>query len=145
MPVQLRRILLVFALFIGFMLVLRYFLKPKSFGDLGSYRADALIDIAAQEPKFIDAENCIMCHDSIGKDKAAGSHKLINCQTCHAPGHLHVNEPEKNKMLIPKGREFCVRCHAKNAARPKAIIKQIDETVHNKEEVCISCHNPHKP
>ncbi len=145
MPVQLRRILLVFALFIAIMLVLRHFLKPKTFGDLGHYRADALIDIAAKEPKYTDAENCIMCHDSIGKDKEAGQHNLINCQTCHGSGGSHINEPEKNKMIKPEGRAFCARCHEKNPARPNGIIKQIDPAEHNKEEVCISCHNPHKP
>lgn len=145
MPVQLRRILLVFAFFIALMLILRYFLKPKTFGELGHYRASALVDIAAKEPKFINTDDCAMCHDSIAKMKGDGNHKQINCQTCHGSGNKHVNEPEKNEMIRSKERAFCIKCHEKNAARPKNIIKQVDAAEHNKGEECVSCHNPHKP
>jgi hypothetical protein len=145
MPIQIKRLIAAFAIFISLSLVLIYFLTPESWGEFGPYRGISLNEIANQEPKYSDKESCSMCHDSIVSLKTGGEHKSITCETCHGPGYKHVNEPEKNKMEKPEGREFCVRCHAKNAARPKNIIKQIDAIEHNKGEVCISCHNPHKP
>ena len=145
MPVQVKRLIMAFAFFIVLMLVVRYFLKPDSWGDLGPYRSLALKEIAGKEPKYVDSESCTMCHDSIANLKSGGEHKTVNCQTCHGPGYRHINEPEKENIEKPEGREFCVRCHAKNAARPQNIIKQVDAIEHNKGEICISCHNPHKP
>jgi len=145
MPIQIKRLLLVFAFFIALMLVIRYFLKPDSWGKMGPYRYEALKEIANKEPKYVDLASCEMCHDTIVKIKIEGEHKSINCQTCHGPGYKHINEPDTSNIEKPKGREFCVRCHAKNSARPENIVKQIDAIEHNKGEVCITCHNPHKP
>jgi len=44
MPKQIQRLLIVFAVFISLFLVARHYLVPKTFGDLGHYRADALKD-----------------------------------------------------------------------------------------------------
>ncbi|PIY02817.1 MAG: hypothetical protein COZ21_12195 [Bacteroidetes bacterium CG_4_10_14_3_um_filter_31_20] len=145
MPIQVKRLLIAFALFFIVFFILVYFLFPESWGDIGPYRSLALKEIADKEPKYVDTESCTMCHDSIANLKNDGEHKSINCQTCHGVGYKHVNEPETNKMDIPKGRDFCARCHALNAARPKNIIKQVDIIEHNKGEECLSCHNPHKP
>lgn len=149
MPLQVKRLLLAFALFIGLMLAMKYFLTPKSWGEFGHYRGLALKEIADKEPKYLGSKSCVSCHDTIATLQMDGEHKSINCETCHGPGYKHNKEPEKNKLgkLLGKtgGREFCVKCHAINAARPKNIIKQIDIVEHNQEEACINCHNPHKP
>ncbi len=145
MPLQLKRLLLVFAVFIGIMLVLKYYLTPDSWREYGPYRGKALTEIAAKEAKYVQMETCAMCHDSIAEFKSQGNHKPLQCEVCHGPGYKHMDEPENNKMEIPQGRQFCLRCHTQNAASPKNVIKQIDAVEHYEGEDCITCHNPHQP
>ncbi|MDA3905968.1 MAG: hypothetical protein PF484_07820 [Bacteroidales bacterium] len=145
MPLQVKRLLIVFAILIGTMFALKYFLTPESWREFGPYRGNALKEIAAQEAKYIDTKTCAMCHDLIAELKNNGEHNSIQCENCHGPGYKHIDDQENNEMKIPKGREFCIRCHARNAARPLNIIKQIDATEHNIGEDCITCHNPHQP
>lgn len=148
MPVQIKRLILVFAVFIGIMLVLKYLLTPESWREYGPYRGNALREIAAQDIKYMQMETCEMCHDSIASLKSEGVHKSLQCEVCHGPGYLHAddeNEPENNDMQIPEDGQFCMRCHTKNPASPKNIIKQIDAAEHSEGEDCINCHNPHQP
>jgi hypothetical protein len=145
MPIQVKRLLLAFAVFIGMMLVLKYLLTPVSWREYGPYRGDALKEIAGNEVKYIEMEACAMCHDSIAAIKSQGNHKSIQCEICHSPGYKHADDPENNKLEIPNGGPFCLRCHTKNPASRENIIKQIDALEHNPGEECITCHNPHKP
>lgn len=145
MPLQVKRVILVFAILLGIMFAAKYFLTPESWREYGPYRGNAIKEIAAQEAKFVDTETCAMCHDLIANLKMEGEHKSVQCETCHGPGYKHMDDQEKNQMEIPEGREFCIRCHAKNLARPQNMIKQIDAVEHNKGENCITCHNPHSP
>ncbi|MCF6170833.1 MAG: hypothetical protein L3J66_07655 [Bacteroidales bacterium] len=145
MPLQIKRLMLAFAVFIGLMLGLKYFLTPDSWREYGPYRGKALTEIADKVPKYVDMETCAMCHDSIAELKNQGLHKLIQCELCHGPGYLHVEDDENNKMKIPEGSGVCIECHAKNAARPDKIIKQVDVAEHSEGEECINCHNPHEP
>ncbi len=145
MPLQVKRLLIVFAILIGIMFALKYFLTPESWREYGPYRGNALREIAAQETKYVDTETCAICHDSIANLKMGGEHKSIQCEICHSTGYKHVDDPENNEMEIFNSREFCLKCHEKNPARPQNIIKQIDAIEHNEGEVCITCHNPHQP
>jgi len=145
MPLQVKRLLLAFAVFIGIMLVLKYLLTPESWREYGPYRGNALIEIADKEAKYVQMETCAMCHDSIAEIKTQGSHQSIQCEICHGPGYKHADDPENNNMELNHDRQFCLRCHTKNAASPKNIIKQIDAVEHNEGEECITCHNPHQP
>ena len=145
MPIQLKRLLLAFAFFVGIMLVLKYFLTPESWREYGAYRGNALIEISDKEAKFVQTETCAMCHDSIAELKTQGLHKTIECEICHGPGYKHVEDDEINKMMIPEGSSLCMRCHTKNTASPQNVIKQIDAVEHSEGEECINCHNPHEP
>jgi len=144
MPLQLQRLLLVFAVFIGIMLGLKYFLTPESWREYGPYRGNAIREIGAKDIKFVQMDDCAMCHDSIAELKNQGEHISIQCEICHGPGYMHI-EDETNPMEIIEGRALCLRCHALNPARPQNVIKQIDDAEHNAEEDCITCHNPHQP
>ena len=145
MPVQVQRLLIAFAIFIALFLVARHFLRPASFGQYGHYRGDALKENEDKPIKYVNMnETCVMCHDSIAAVRDSSVHKSIDCQTCHGPGNLHVEDPQKTNIIKEHSREFCGRCHAKNPARAK-IIKQIDIEEHNKEDECITCHNSHNP
>ena len=144
MPLQVKRLLLVFAVFIGIMLISKYYLTPDSWREFGPYRGNAIGEIASQQAKFIQMDDCIACHDSIGELKSEGKHINLQCEICHGPGYLHIDD-ETVKMEIPKGIGVCMRCHTKNEASPKEIIKQIDPQEHSEGEECINCHNPHQP
>jgi|TARA_B100001971_G_C18205272_1_gene547171 hypothetical protein len=144
MPVQVKRLLIVFAVFIGLMIGLKVIFTPESWREYGAYRGYALTEIADKEAKYVQMETCVMCHDSIGELKDQGMHINLQCELCHGPGYIHI-EDENVDMLIPEDDQFCVRCHAINAARPQDIIKQIDAEEHSEGEECIMCHNPHQP
>lgn len=146
MPIQVKRLLIVFGLFIGLMLALKFLLTPDSWREFnGPYRGEAVREIADKQPKYVQMETCVMCHDDIGELKSSGKHKSLQCELCHGVGYAHMDEPEENPMIIPEGRGYCVTCHEKNPARPANVIKQIDPKEHNIEEECITCHNPHEP
>jgi hypothetical protein len=144
MPLQVKRLLLVFAVLIAASISLKYFLTPESFGEYGHYRGNALREIASKEAKYVQIDDCSMCHDSIAELKSSGVHAPLQCEVCHGPGFKHI-EDETNKMEIPQDGQFCMRCHTINAASPKKVIKQIDAVEHAEGEDCITCHNPHQP
>ena len=145
MSQQIQRLIIVFLIFISLFLVVRHFLVPKSFGKYGHYDAQALKDNESQEIKYVDSKECATCHSDIDSLKTSGSHKAINCQTCHGPGYLHIQDPSANQLEKPSERKFCGNCHSLNAAKSKSIIKQQDLSKHNVENKCIECHNPHQP
>jgi hypothetical protein len=126
------------------MIGLKVIFTPESWREYGAYRGYALTEIADKEAKYVQMETCVMCHDSIGELKDQGMHINLQCELCHGPGYIHI-EDENVDMLIPEDDQFCVRCHAINAARPQDIIKQIDAEEHSEGEECIMCHNPHQP
>ena len=144
MPVQVKRLLLVFAVLIAASISLKYYLTPKSFGEYGHYRGKALEEIASKEPKYVQMDDCAMCHDSIAELKSSGVHAPLQCEVCHGPGYKHI-EDESNKMLIPENGQFCMRCHNINPAKHKNVIKEIDAEKHAEGEDCLTCHNPHQP
>lgn len=145
MPVQVKRLLLVFAFFITISIILIYFLTPRSFGEFGHYRGKALEEIASKNLKYIQMDDCAMCHDSIAELKSSGLHAPLQCEVCHGPGYLHIEDEETNRMEIPEEGQFCMRCHTINIAKSKNVIKQIDAIEHAEGEDCITCHNPHQP
>jgi hypothetical protein len=144
MPRQVIRLFIVFAIFVILFLIARHFLTPKTFGEFGHYRGDALKDNKAREVNYIGSDACYDCHDSIASLKKSGFHKVLNCETCHGTGTKHVNDP-KIVLNKPTEREFCGKCHNKNAAKSLNNIKQIDIKEHNIDNKCIDCHNPHEP
>jgi hypothetical protein len=144
-PPQIPRLALAFAIFISLFLVLRHFLLPDTFGQYGHYRAASLIDNAAFEIHYAGHRACLECHQDIEDLKAQDVHSSIHCEICHGPGQKHVVSGEASDILKPSGREFCGRCHQKNAARSKDAVFQVDLAKHNIGKNCVECHNPHQP
>ncbi len=145
MPVQLKTLLPLFAVFIILFLVARYFLVPDSFGEYGYYRANAIDDVAAHTVNYAGKEICIECHDVEAELIASDQHANLSCEICHGPNAKHADDYEVKESLVMGGtREFCGRCHGLNPARKIEVINQVDLKEHYPEkEKCIDCHNPH--
>jgi hypothetical protein len=169
MPTHIRRLIIVFAVFILLFLVVQQFLKPESFGELGHYRANAIDENSAKELQYAGNQNCSSCHDSLRVLKAEGLHAALTCEACHGPGLKHAlyadrfiggTLPDSLLLHKPTERKDCAICHQINAARKKilfdtidnSLIRQVNVLEHNlmskktkKERKCVQCHNPHQP
>ncbi len=145
MPIQLKRLLPLFIIFIGLFLIVRHFLVPDTFGQYGHYRGDALIDNASRNLVHASKEDCHECHSDIQEKLENDMHASLSCLVCHGPGLMHVADPLAENIEKMSGRTFCGRCHQLNAARSTDMIYQIDiATHHTEKDNCIECHNPHE-
>ncbi len=145
MPVQLKRLIPLFVLFIAIFLVARHFLVPESFGKYGHYRANSIDEIGALPINYAGKSTCVECHDTEAEMLASDQHTGLSCEVCHGPNAKHADDYEFKDDLVKNGsREFCGRCHSINAARNPEVITQVDIKEHHPEkENCIDCHNPH--
>jgi hypothetical protein len=169
MPKHIKRLILVFGIFIALFILLQQILRPSSFGELGHYRSDAIEENAANELHYAGVANCSSCHDTVRLQKSAGLHAMLTCEACHGPGLKHARFagsftgfplPDSLVLQKPTERKDCALCHQINAARVKilfdtidnSLIRQVNALEHNlmskktkKERKCVSCHNPHQP
>lgn len=169
MPQHLKRLVLVFVVFIILFLIVQHMLKPVSFGKLGHYRELSIHENSIKPLYYAGAANCVSCHDSIHSIKAVGFHAQLKCEVCHGPGLKHVlyaglfkgkQLPDSLILIKPSERKDCALCHEINAARIKilfdtinnSMIKQVNVMEHNLmskktkiEKKCVLCHNPHQP
>ena len=145
MPSQIKRLLLLFAIFIGLFLIIRQLLIPATFGEYGYYRGASLGENAGKIPHYAGHTTCGKCHADIVQAKGTDLHADLACEICHGPCAKHVLNPHAFKVEKPSGRDFCAVCHSYNPAKDKNVINQIDPKVHNIGKQCIECHNPHKP
>ncbi len=125
-------------------LLLRSQFVPKSFGQYGHYRGNALAEIADRQPKFAGHQACEDCHADVVTTKTAGKHAHVNCEACHGPAANHAADPTSVKPQLPDTRVLCARCHAQIAGRP-ASFPQVKVKDHAGDEPCKSCHQPHSP
>lgn len=125
-------------------LIARHFSVPPSFGLYGHYRANALGELKAREPKYAGTEACVECHDDIYQLKATGYHKNLACEVCHGPAGKHAEDPTGVKPQIPHERKNCTICHNYNPARPQGFPQIIAEQ-HNPGKFCTQCHKAHNP
>jgi hypothetical protein len=125
-------------------LVIRGFLVPKSFGQFGHYRANAVTEIAARPIKFAGHESCEGCHADVLDKKKNGKHAGVNCEACHGPQAQHVDDPTSVKPAKLDTAVLCARCHDANAAKPRNF-PQVDTEEHSTGLPCDTCHQPHSP
>ena len=145
MPPQLKRLIPLFAVFIGLFLVARYLLIPESFGEHGHYRFNSIDENKNIVLRYAGSEICIDCHEDQVEFLSSDLHAGLSCETCHGPCLDHANLEDSAQIIIPNQREFCGLCHAYNPTRKKDVIVQVDLSEHNIEKNCIECHNPHMP
>ena len=138
------RLAAVFAAALLLFLVLRSVLVPKSFGQYGHYRADALKDITAKDPVFAGQKACEECHSDVVEMKKAGKHAGVHCEACHGALANHAADPASVVPQLPDTAVLCARCHQENLAKPTGF-PQVDAKEHSGGEKCKNCHVPHDP
>jgi hypothetical protein len=138
------RLAAVFVAGILLFLVIRGFLVPKSFGQYGHYRGDAIAEMAARPVNFAGHETCESCHADVLSKKKDGKHAHVNCEACHGPLAKHSDDPASVKPDKFDTAVLCVRCHEANAAKPKAF-PQVASVDHSTGLPCETCHQPHSP
>jgi hypothetical protein len=126
-------------LFLG----MRQFLVPKSFGQYGHYRGDAIGEIASRPVNFAGHQACEGCHAEVLEKKRGSRHMQVNCEACHGPLAKHADDPSVQPAKLDTA-VLCVRCHEANAAKPKGF-PQVASADHSTGLPCDTCHQPHSP
>jgi len=144
MPQQTIRLAIVFLMLGSLLVVARHYLVPKTFGDLGHYRAASIDENASRPLVYAGRDTCGACHPDILELHDAGRHLTVACEVCHGAAAAHVEAPLDVKPPAPRQRGYCPLCHGYDAARPTGF-PQIDPVTHNPVQPCITCHNPHEP
>lgn len=138
------RLLGVFAAGLLLFLIVRGFLVPRSFGEYGHYRGNALAEIAARPVNYAGHATCEGCHTDVFDKKKDGKHAHVNCEACHGALAKHADDPASVTPQKLDAAVLCVRCHEANAAKPKSF-PQVVSADHASGVVCDTCHQPHSP
>ncbi len=141
---HLLRIAFVFLVGLLAFLGLRAWFVPKSFGQFGHYRGDALKEIAALPVVHAGHETCEACHVDVLEKKKTGKHAGVNCEACHGPQAQHADDPGSVKPVLPDTSVLCARCHEANSAKPKWF-PAVNTSEHAMGMPCNACHTPHSP
>ena len=129
--------------FLVFLLIRAHFI-PKSFGEYGHYRGNALAELSSWPISYAGHLACEGCHSDVVSIKTAGKHTGVDCETCHGPLAKHVENPASVTPQLPDTAMLCARCHEANIAKPKNF-PQVVSAEHSGGIVCKICHQPHSP
>jgi hypothetical protein len=141
---HLLRVALVFLVAIIAFVLVRGILVPRSFGEFGHYRGNAITEIAAKPVVFAGHQACETCHSDVVGVKNQGKHAGVNCEACHGALAKHAEDPSTVEPPKLDTAVLCVRCHEMNGARPKGF-PQIVAKDHSAGLPCETCHQPHSP
>jgi hypothetical protein len=138
------RLALVMAIAVVAFIFVRAAVIPRSFGQYGHYRADAIAEIAARPIAFAGHQVCEGCHTEVVDQKKLGKHTVVPCEACHGALSNHAEDP--GSVTPPKldTAVLCARCHEANSAKPKTF-PQVVTADHSGGIACDTCHQPHKP
>lgn len=125
-------------------MVLRSALVPRSFGQYGHFRGDAIGEIKARPIAYAGHGTCETCHSDVLEVKAKGKHTHVACESCHGPLAKHADDPTSVQPEKLDTKVLCVRCHEANSAKPKSFPQVVSED-HSAGLACNECHKPHSP
>ena len=108
--------------------------------------------VAAEAATYVGAETCLECHENKKGDptlhfRAADPRTPAatkGCESCHGPGSLHADDPEKvkpmqfNKVSAVEASAACTGCHTSGEHAFWANSKHEARNVS-----CTSCHSVH--
>ena len=138
------RLIVVMLVALAGFLVLRAAVIPKSFGEYGHFRGDALKEISTRTPAYAGHEACESCHVDVVDVKKTGRHANLHCEICHGPQGKHAEDPTSGKPPLPNVTVLCTRCHEANSAKP-GFVPQVATAEHSGGVDCQTCHQPHHP
>jgi hypothetical protein len=138
------RMAAVFAVGIFIFILARNFFVPKSFGQYGHYRGDALAEVRALPVNYAGHQACEACHTDVQDVKIKGKHARVNCEACHGPLATHADDPGNVTPEKLDTAKLCVKCHEANSAKPKSF-PQVVSADHSAGLACNECHQPHSP
>jgi len=127
-----------------FLLGVRAYLVPHSFGKYGHYRADSIGEVAALPIVHAGHQACEACHSDQADIKAKGKHAGVACEACHGPQGKHADDPSAAVPPKPDPSVLCAQCHEASAAKPKWF-PQVATADHSGGVPCNACHQPHDP
>jgi hypothetical protein len=150
-------------------------LIPKTYGQLGPYRA-AMLDEAAAQPSILsDDATCYECHEEVKEERAESLHAAVRCFHCHGWGREHIVEARKAAespeatiaaaqewdgdfltrvdLFIARDRRICLPCHEAVVGMPDSfkkinVVEHLEETgatEPDSPETCYECHDGHDP
>jgi uncharacterized CHY-type Zn-finger protein len=125
-------------------LVIRGVLVPRSFGEYGHYRGNAITETASRPISYAGHQVCEACHADVLEVKSKGVHKGVACESCHGPLAKHADDPASVQPLKLNTAVLCVRCHEANLAKPQKF-PQVVSAEHSGGAACNTCHQPHSP
>ncbi len=129
-PEQVKRLAVVIAAVVIGVVLIRFYVIPRSLVATSMHRAAAIEREIAKPVKLAGSNTCQTCHDDEYVKKSKGFHKNLACEGCHGPAAQHAEDPMSVKPPAPRDRKFCPVCHAYDASRPTGF-PQINPTVHN--------------
>ena len=138
------RVAAVFLAGLALFLIVRGVLVPRSFGQYGHYRGNAIREIASLPIAYAGHQVCEGCHTEVLEVKSKGVHKGVACESCHGPLAKHADDPTSAQPVKLDTARLCVRCHEANLAKPKNF-PQVASEDHSGGAPCDSCHKPHSP
>jgi transcription elongation factor Elf1 len=138
------RLACVFLVGILVFVVLRGFLVPRSFGQYGHYRGDAIREAADKPVVYAGHQVCETCHAEVLEVKDKGKHARVACESCHGPLAAHADDPGSVQAEKLDTAVLCVRCHEASSSKPKWF-PQVASADHSSGLPCETCHQPHSP
>ena len=146
LPKHIVRLLFLIGFFLLLALAAKAYLTDPSFYKYGHYRADAIPELAAGEPRYKGSAYCVNCHTQRMEDWSKGVHVVVQCEVCHGPDR---GCPENGKAMLPVDTiRLCSTCHQAMPARPARQPQVVLAEHPFPDEVkppCQTCHNPHSP
>jgi hypothetical protein len=133
-----------FVLVLVLFLLVRAHFVPKSFGQYGHYRGDALAELSSKPLAYAGHQTCEQCHSDVLDVKRAGKHAGVNCEGCHGPLAKHADDPGAMTPQLPDTAVLCAKCHEEDIAKPKTF-PQVAAAQHSGGAPCKTCHQPHSP
>ncbi len=144
LPGQVVRLAILFGAAGVVLVLVRHQFVPKTFGEIGHYRAAAIDSIAKLPVHYAGLQACVECHTDEGDLKSKSFHRGLSCEVCHGAAADHANDPGSRLPVVPRERGACLYCHNYLPSRPTGF-PQIIERLHNPMKPCVTCHNPHDP
>jgi len=153
MPTHIVRLISLLAVVVVGALVGRAFFTDPSFYRFGHYRADAVPELAAAEPKIRGSEHCQSCHAETHLTWSESTHRVVQCEACHGAAREHpdggVHRTVGYELQIPEDPvRLCSQCHEAMPARPASHPQIVlGEHPFPSEVVpaCTQCHDAHSP